>query len=658
VFVCQLTDEVACEEPEDCPEGQVCAADGECRDDCGDANDCAREQQCLDEGNVCADEEELDEAGNLTGTPDDDVGDDDTDDDDFADDDGDDDLEDDDGDDDGSVSEADGGSGDGDAPSSDPDAGAAPPGEGSILVLTEAAETFAVEGMELDVPAGAVGGEVELTVTIESEPPVPLPEEWDVLGDIYAIAPHGFEFDEPVTLRIPYDRSGETPPALVALPGVDEGEQWSVLSAEFQGDGYATVLRSKLSYYVVVSGACGADGAACQLQCDGCDVVCGDGVWLAQEACDDGNTADGDGCNANCTAVEDGFDCPGGGAACVGACGDSLQLGGEACDDGNTADGDGCAGDCSAVEEGFACPVPGDDCIVDLPNPSCEGLETTCNDESCCTTLWLPGGEFLMGAPEDDPDATAAEKPEHSVRLSEYFLDKYEVTVGRFRKFVEAYDGTPPADGTGQHPRIQGTGWQSHWPLPVDQEEILAMVADRTSTTWTTDPGAFEARPINYLTWYVAYLFCAWDGGRLPTEAEWEFAASAGDENRAYPWGNEEPDDTRGAFDLDWPVVGSVVAGEGRWGHLDLAGSVSEWTLDAYEGDWYGIVLDSCVDCANTVSGAWTASGSDGENQVVRGTVNNATPRRPLPAWKRSGASASTNVSGSFRGVRCARDVP
>lgn len=72
-------------------------------------------------------------------------------------------------------------------------------------------------------------------------------------------------------------------------------------------------------------------------------------------------------------------------------------------------------------------------------------------------------------------------------------------------------------------------------PLPSETPEQLTQVA-----TWTDNPGAQENFPMACVEWPTAYAFCLWDGGRLPTEAEWEFAAAGGDQNRLYPWGGTE----------------------------------------------------------------------------------------------------------------------
>jgi formylglycine-generating enzyme required for sulfatase activity len=118
---------------------------------------------------------------------------------------------------------------------------------------------------------------------------------------------------------------------------------------------------------------------------------------------------------------------------------------------------------------------------------------------------------------------------------------------------------------------------------------------------------------MNCLTWYVAMAFCAWDGGYLPTEAEWNYAAAGGEQQRAYPWsvpadslvvdsahasyeqtdgqclGDGMPDCTV----TDLVPVGTKPAGDGRWGHSDLAGNVEEWVLD-----FPAPYVTPCIDCA------------------------------------------------------------
>ncbi len=207
------------------------------------------------------------------------------------------------------------------------------------------------------------------------------------------------------------------------------------------------------------------------------------------------------------------------------------------------------------------------------------------------------------------PNGYTSEVPEHTVTVSPFYLDAFEVSVGRFRKFVAAYDGTPPAVGAGAHPVIAGSGWQASWPLPTSQAALLFELKDHAAPTWTDQPGANEEFAINLVDWYVAFAFCAWDGGRLPTEAEWEFVAAGGDQNRLYPWGQTAPSSTManymydGAANTPFVKVGAYPLGRSRWGHYNLAGNLWEWVLDWYDAGWYQSGGASCVDCANLTPG-------------------------------------------------------
>jgi formylglycine-generating enzyme required for sulfatase activity len=193
--------------------------------------------------------------------------------------------------------------------------------------------------------------------------------------------------------------------------------------------------------------------------------------------------------------------------------------------------------------------------------------------------------------------------------VGSFSLDKYEVTVGRFRNFVDAYLASwRPTVGSGANPNVAvgDTSWKSGWDdssgaganLPktgATPSQTLATITTRlscsgSSETWTQAVEANEDRALNCLTWYEAFAFCIWDGGRLPTEAEWEYAAAGGDENRLYPWGSEPPDcdhanyftggDCGPAASLGVAPVGSYVAGNGRWGHADMTGNLWEIVLD------------------------------------------------------------------------------
>ena len=281
--------------------------------------------------------------------------------------------------------------------------------------------------------------------------------------------------------------------------------------------------------------------------------------------------------------------------------------------------------------------------------PSCAGLSTTCGpsgNESCCTSLLVPGGTF--NRPNSGYAAT----------LSDYYLDKYEITVGRFRAFVDAGMGTqnnPPAAGAGAHPLITGSGWDSAWNanLPLDTAALKARLQRyQVLSTWTDTPGDNENRPQNYFDWYTAFAFCAWDGGRLPTDAEWNYAAVGGSEQREHPWGNADADYTMASYDCmgdgvsgcslaDFILVGTKPAGNARWGHADLAGNVWEWTLDCDGEDEM-----PCNDCANLLDPTFRVmeGGCAGNPDTYLGPGDHARLRPGQP-------------NGDI-GARCARSAP
>ncbi|MBI5538241.1 MAG: formylglycine-generating enzyme family protein [Deltaproteobacteria bacterium] len=243
---------------------------------------------------------------------------------------------------------------------------------------------------------------------------------------------------------------------------------------------------------------------------------------------------------------------------------------------------------------------------------SCAGGQP-CGPEAfdCCDSpsVVADGEEtFLMGRSDTGADQCPAtlkcyddEQPEHERTLSPYSLDRFEVTVERFRKFVDRWDYTPPPDGAGAHPKIAGSGWQSAWNdrLPKTRDELVGPkgLECHTCGTWTAEPGAKELLPVNCVSWYMAFAFCVWDGGRLPTEAEWEYAAANGSKNNLYPWGEDPASDDYAVYNCDYHApggqsdcycndvapVGQKPNGANQWGHRDLAGNMFEWVLDSYD---------------------------------------------------------------------------
>lgn len=236
-------------------------------------------------------------------------------------------------------------------------------------------------------------------------------------------------------------------------------------------------------------------------------------------------------------------------------------------------------------------------------------------------TVWVPGGEFTMGTDSDlgQPD----EKPAHRVRVDGFWMDETEVTNAQFRAFVEA------------------TGYVTTAEKPVDVDAIMKQMPPGTPTPpkerlvpgslvftptsgpvalndvsqwWKWTPGADwrhpegpesnidgkDAHPVVQVSWDDAVAYAAWAGKRLPTEAEWEFAARGGLDGKPYAWG-DEPFSVKKPQANIWqgrfPYKNTAIDGYERtapvksyapngYGLYDMAGNVWEWC-----GDWYQIDL-------------------------------------------------------------------
>jgi formylglycine-generating enzyme required for sulfatase activity len=251
--------------------------------------------------------------------------------------------------------------------------------------------------------------------------------------------------------------------------------------------------------------------------------------------------------------------------------------------------------------------------------------------------------------------------------VSGFRLDKYLVTVGRFRKFVTAWNGgsgyLPPA-GSGKHAHLNGGnglnatggGYEPGW-ATADNNSIQPTAANLTCdanyATWT---GSNDNRPINCVNWWESYAFCIWDGGFLPSEAEWEYVAAGGSEQREYPWGATAPgaNNQYAIYGCNYPTpggsctnvsniapVGTATQGAGKWLQLDMAGDVYEWNLDYWDGS--SPYSNPCTDCANLTTASY---------RVLRGGFFGNVASILLPPGR--GYSTPTDRNNDF-GFRCAR---
>ena len=188
-------------------------------------------------------------------------------------------------------------------------------------------------------------------------------------------------------------------------------------------------------------------------------------------------------------------------------------------------------------------------------NPARKAATSTPGSDAGIEWVRVAGGTFWMGSNDGDHD----EKPVHQVTLSSFELAKSEVTVGQYRACVSA--GKCRAPNT--------TGSLCNW-----------------------GKSGRDAHPVNCVDWDQAVAFSRWVGGRLPTEAEWEYAAGSGDRSWTHPWGNEAASCQRAVMNDGasgcgrggtWPVC-SKPAGKSHQGLCDMIGNVWEWTYDSYGG--------------------------------------------------------------------------
>jgi formylglycine-generating enzyme required for sulfatase activity len=259
----------------------------------------------------------------------------------------------------------------------------------------------------------------------------------------------------------------------------------------------------------------------------------------------------------------------------------------------------------------------------------------------------IPGGTFFMGS--DDKTAFDFEKPAHKVQLSRYCIDKQEVSLKKFMQCAESKRCKPP-------------GTENVWEGITGKEK---RAFDQLCNA--SDAAARGKHPANCVDWAQARDYCVAQGKRLPTEAEWEFAAR-GSDGRTYPWGEDAPSALRlnacgkecvaflrplgfleqksmYAEDDGWPgtaPVGSFPKGASPFGVEDMVGNVWEWVSDLY----------APYSSAAQVDPQGDASGTD---RVIRGGGWNG----EVASWVRPTFRYHDTPSKRSHGIgfRCAKPI-
>lgn len=286
--------------------------------------------------------------------------------------------------------------------------------------------------------------------------------------------------------------------------------------------------------------------------------------------------------------------------------------------------------------------------------PSDENIPQGLGDNAQAQTFLVNGGEFQMGTtPQEIVEAvrlcvdeqagncamSMAEDsaPQHSVSVDSFALEVYEVTNRQYTAFLNVL-------GTESH--LHGCDGFACVQTRTENENSVIF----QENGYYLVPGNLANYPVAGVTWYGAFAYCRSIGRRLPTEAEWEYAAR-GVDGRIYPWGNTwDPAFARTSISPDPEVVGaypvgSFFIGASPFGIQDMAGNVAEWVSDWYDPVYYA---------SASANGDNPTGPESGEEKVIRGGSWDA---KPFFARTMHRQSLPPTQTGLWVGFRCADDA-
>lgn len=226
--------------------------------------------------------------------------------------------------------------------------------------------------------------------------------------------------------------------------------------------------------------------------------------------------------------------------------------------------------------------------------------------------VFIKGGSFNMGG--NNVQARKDEFPVHTVQINDFWMDKTEVTNAQFRKFVEATNYITTAEKDFDY--VNASGKTIHQKAGALVFKILEKDETANPNTWwqfveganwqhpqgpnSTIEGK-DNYPVVQISWIDAQAYCKWIGKRLPTEAEWEYAARAGLDNKLYTWGNESVKESKPKCNIwqgDFPYNNTLqdqyerlapvqTYASNNYGIYEMAGNAWEWCSDWYDASYY-----------------------------------------------------------------------